>query len=56
MMERDYDYSYQRFVSDLEQADDIGRSAGERAVARSNQKSFQAANERLFLIAVLQHL
>jgi PmbA protein len=33
-MERDYDYSSVRHAADLESADKIGRTAGERAVAR----------------------
>jgi PmbA protein len=33
-MERDYDYDSQHHVSDLRPADDIGRRAGEQAVAR----------------------
>ncbi len=37
-MERDYDYSAVRHAADLESADKIGRSAGERAVARLNPR------------------
>ena len=37
-MERDYDYSSVRHASDLESAEKIGRSAGERAVARLNPR------------------
>ena len=37
-MERDYDYSAMRHAADLESADKIGRSAGERAVARLNPR------------------
>jgi PmbA protein len=37
-MERDYDYSSVRHAADLESADKIGRSAGERAVARVNPR------------------
>lgn len=35
-MERDYDYDSARFASDLRGASDIGRIAGEKAVARLN--------------------
>ncbi|HXZ22890.1 MAG TPA: TldD/PmbA family protein [Pseudolabrys sp.] len=37
-MERDYDYSSALHASDLEHPDKIGRSAGERAVARLNPR------------------
>jgi len=37
-MERDYDYSAVRHAADLESADKIGRTAGERAVARLNPR------------------
>jgi PmbA protein len=37
-MERDYDYSSVRFAADLESADKIGRTAGERTVARLNPR------------------
>ena len=37
-MERDYDYSSTLHASDLESPDKIGRSAGERAVARVNPR------------------
>ena len=37
-MERDYDYSSTRHAADLESPDKIGRSAGERAVARLNPR------------------
>lgn len=37
-MERDYDYSSVRHAADLERPDIIGRSAGERAVARLNPR------------------
>jgi PmbA protein len=37
-MERDYDYSSVRHASDLESAQKIGRSAGERAIARLNPR------------------
>jgi PmbA protein len=37
-MERDYDYSSVRFSADLESADKIGRTAGERAIARLNPR------------------
>jgi PmbA protein len=37
-MERDYDYSSTRHAADLERPDKIGRSAGERAVARLNPR------------------
>jgi PmbA protein len=37
-MERDYDYSSVRHAADLESADKIGRSVGERAVARVNPR------------------
>jgi len=37
-MERDYDYSSVRHAADLDSADKIGRSAGERAVARLNPR------------------
>ena len=37
-MERDYDYSSVRHAADLERPQDIGRRAGERAVARINPR------------------
>jgi len=37
-MERDYDYSSVRHAADLESAETIGRSAGERTVARINPR------------------
>ena len=37
-MERDYDYSSVRHTADLERPETIGRSAGERAVARLNPR------------------
>ncbi|HZQ13097.1 MAG TPA: TldD/PmbA family protein [Pseudolabrys sp.] len=37
-MERDYDYSSVRHAADLDSAEAIGRSAGERAVARLNPR------------------
>jgi PmbA protein len=37
-MERDYDYSSVRFAADLDSAEAIGRSAGERAIARLNPR------------------
>jgi len=37
-MERDYDYSSVRHAADLERPEDIGRRAGERAVARINPR------------------
>lgn len=37
-MERDYDYSSVRHAADLERPDKIGRTAGERAVARLNPR------------------
>ncbi|HWE77683.1 MAG TPA: TldD/PmbA family protein, partial [Pseudolabrys sp.] len=37
-MERDYDYSSVRHLSDLESPDKIGRTAGERAIARVNPR------------------
>ena len=37
-MERDYDYSSVRHASDLDSPDKIGRTAGERAVARLNPR------------------
>jgi PmbA protein len=37
-MERDYDYSSVRHAADLERPEKIGRSAGERAVARLNPR------------------
>ena len=37
-MERDYDYSSVRHAADLERPEDIGRRAGERAVARLNPR------------------
>jgi PmbA protein len=37
-MERDYDYSSVRHAVDLERPEDIGRRAGERAVARLNPR------------------
>ena len=37
-MERDYDYSSVRHAADLERPEDIGRRAGERAIARLNPR------------------
>ncbi len=37
-MERDYDYDSRGFLADLDDAADIGRRAGERAVARVNPR------------------
>ena len=37
-MERDYDYSSVRHLSDLESPEKIGRTAGERAIARLNPR------------------
>src|SRR3569833_3858180 len=37
-MERDYDYSSVRHLSDLEAPEKIGRTAGERAIARLNPR------------------
>ncbi|MCK9918697.1 TldD/PmbA family protein [Microbacteriaceae bacterium K1510] len=37
-MERDYDYSSVRHATDLESPDKIGRTAGERAIARLNPR------------------
>jgi PmbA protein len=37
-MERDYDYSSARHASDLESPEKIGRTAGERAIARLNPR------------------
>ncbi len=37
-MERDYDYSSVRFAADLESPEKIGRTAGERAIARLNPR------------------
>lgn len=37
-MERDYDFSSRQFYSDLDPADQIGKSAGERAVKRLNPR------------------
>jgi PmbA protein len=37
-MERDYDYSMARHAADLESAEKIGRTAGERTVARLNPR------------------
>ena len=37
-MEQDYDYTSTLHASDLDRADDIGRHAGERAVARFNPR------------------
>ncbi len=42
-MERDYDFSSARFLSDLEDATAIGRAAGERAVKRLNPKKVKSA-------------
>ncbi|MEO6579652.1 MAG: metallopeptidase TldD-related protein [Sphingomicrobium sp.] len=41
-MERDYSWHSARHAGDLEQAEDIGRRAGERAVARLNPVKFGA--------------
>jgi PmbA protein len=37
-MERDYDYSSARFMADLDNPDDVGRSAAERALKRLNPR------------------
>jgi len=42
-MERDYDYAIAVFGDDLPSPDDIGRSAGEKAVARLNPKKAESA-------------
>ncbi|MFQ5763552.1 MAG: TldD/PmbA family protein [Rhodospirillales bacterium] len=42
-MERDYDYATMVFGEDLPPAEEIGRSAGEKAVARLNPKKAQSA-------------
>ncbi|MFZ3033280.1 MAG: TldD/PmbA family protein [Parvibaculum sp.] len=41
-MERDYDYSTTRYLEDLEAADVIGRSAGERAVRRMGSRKVKS--------------
>jgi len=41
-MERDYDQASARHASDLRAAEDIGRSAGERAVARLNPRKVKS--------------
>ncbi len=43
-MERDYDYSHTVYESDLEEADAIGRRAGERAVKRLNPRRPSSAS------------
>ena len=42
-MERDYDYDSRLFFADLRDADEIGRLAGERAVARINPRQVPTA-------------
>jgi PmbA protein len=42
--ERDYDYRSARFESDLERAEIIGRSAGEKAVKRLNPGAIKSGN------------
>lgn len=42
-MERDYDFDSRLFYADLDAADAIGRSAGERAVARVNPRQVPTA-------------
>ncbi len=42
-MERDYDYSAARHLADLEDAAEIGRRAGERAVKRLNPRKVKSA-------------
>ncbi|MEI2297849.1 TldD/PmbA family protein [Ensifer sp. MJa1] len=42
-MERDYDYDSQLYAGDLRAADEIGRLAGERAVARINPRQVPTA-------------
>ena len=42
-MERDYDYSAVRFAKDLDDPATVGRSAGERAVRRLNQRKVKSA-------------
>jgi PmbA protein len=41
-MERDYDQTSARHISDLDTAEDIGRSAGERAVKRINPRKVKS--------------
>lgn len=43
-MERDYDFSSAVHATDLKDADEIGRSAGEKAVARLNPRKVQTAS------------
>lgn len=43
-MERDYDFSSAVHAADLKDAEEIGRSAGEKAVARLNPRKVQTAN------------
>ncbi len=43
-MERDYDFSSAGHATDLKDAEEIGRSAGEKAVARLNPRKVQTAS------------
>lgn len=44
-MERDYDFDSRVFLADLDDAGAIGRSAGERAVARVNPRKVKTASD-----------
>ncbi|WP_025898130.1 TldD/PmbA family protein [Sneathiella glossodoripedis] len=43
-MERDYDYDSKRHFSDLKSPEEVGRSAGERAVANLNSRKMPSAH------------
>jgi PmbA protein len=47
-MERDYDYSQSRFAADLESAEAVGKSAGQRAVKRLNPRKAKTQSVPVF--------
>ena len=59
-MERDYEYKTKRFYSDLPDAAEIGRKAGERAVARLGSRKLESTRgavifERRIAARILSH-
>src|SRR6185437_258340 len=55
-MERDYDYSSVRHAADLERPQDIGRKAGERAVARLNPRKVTVVFDPRVAGSIVSHL
>lgn len=47
-MERDYDYDFRTHLSDMDNPEDIGRRAGERAVRRINPKKLETRTGSVF--------